>query len=374
MIIEDIPPKKELTALAADVARLSALLTRERERLPFEYLKDPGLRRAYIAYFVPANTPKVQLPLRDLSLHTRNLFSKERLRLLDLGSGPGTAILGVVDFFAGQPNRPFLDFTAIDPVAENLKTAESIFSTRKYETGIASSLRTINASVEQAVRILKEGHFDLIIISNVLNELFHDHEDRISRRREVLGSIMNGLLHEQGSCIIIEPALRKTSREMLEVVCGMIGHGIGIYSPCPAPGLCATLDNPKDWQHEDIPWEPPDIVREIDRIAGLRKDSLKFSYVVLRKDNLSITDVYGRDAYRVVSEPLISKGKTEYYLCGIEGRRLVVRLDKDRSSSNDAFGKLRRGDFVVFENIRDEGRRLKVERDTRVSARHTFGI
>lgn len=88
----------ELKALASNVARLSNLLTRERETLPVAYLEDEGLRRAYALYFLPSNLYKIHTPLHELSLHPSSLLSKQRLRILDIGSGPGTAILGVMDF------------------------------------------------------------------------------------------------------------------------------------------------------------------------------------------------------------------------------------------------------------------------------------
>src|SRR4030065_1454123 len=91
---------KELHILAANVASHSKLLTRERDNLPQQYLKDKDLRDAYILYYVPANLYKIHIPLRELSLHPGGIFKKEKLKILDLGSGPGTAILGVMDFFS----------------------------------------------------------------------------------------------------------------------------------------------------------------------------------------------------------------------------------------------------------------------------------
>src|SRR3990172_9973492 len=119
--------KSELKNLASNVARLSTLLTRERETLPAAYLKDEGLRRAYIEYFLPSNLYKIHIPLKELSLHPSNLLSKERLRILDIGSGPGTAILGIMDFFSAKGKRPVLEFIAIDQVKESLRDSEALF-------------------------------------------------------------------------------------------------------------------------------------------------------------------------------------------------------------------------------------------------------
>jgi len=107
-------------------------------------------------------------------------------------------------------------------------------------------------------------------------------------------------------------------------------------------------------------------VREIDRRIGLRKDALKFSYLVLRKDGRSLADVCGPDAFRVVSEPLVSKGKRELYLCGREGRRRAMRLDKDAAPGNRPFDQLLRGDVVRCEGMAVEERLFRITKGTQV--------
>ena len=389
-----------LNTLAANVARLSNLLTRERDALPLPYLRDKDLREAYILYYVPANLYKIHVPLRELSLHPagifrketdmsqrltkddennppipplekggkgefEGLFSSERLRILDLGSGPGTAILGVMDFFSSHGEKPFLEFIAVDPLSENLMDAERLFQSFRKEVFANASLLTIKSSIERT-KSLPEGPFDMILLSNVLSEVFHPDPERIEKRVRLLASLIKRSLASDGSCIIIEPALRATSRELLEVREGLLREGLHIYSPCLISEPCPALVNPKDWCHEDIPWEPPATILEIDKLTGLRKDSLKFSYLIIRKDTRSLSDIFGSNPFRVVSEPLISKGKIEYYLCGTGGRQLAVRLDKDKSKLNESFSSLKRGNIVSFEGLIDEGKRLKVDKETLV--------
>ncbi len=352
----------ELKRLAANVARLSTLLTRERDALPPAYLKDQGLREAYLRYFLPANVQKIHLPLSELELHPDGLLQPGRLRVLDLGAGPGTALLGVLTFFAARKNRPSLECTAVDQVGENLQAAGELFASCRTKQALDASLRTVRASVESAGQ--DKEPFDLIILSNALNELFPLDADRIEKRVNLVKNALDRQLADRGSCIIIEPALRETSRELLAVRDGLRERGVTVYSPCLAQGACPALANPKDWCHEDIPWEPTALIKELDARAGLRKDSLKFSYLVLRKDGRSLPDAFGEAAFRVVSEPLVTKGKRELYLCGAEGRKLAARLDKDRTTANALFETLRRGDLASFERMVDEGKRFKVQRDT----------
>ncbi len=358
--------RDELKTLAADVARLSRLLTKERGNLPAAYLKDHGLRTAYRRYFLPANAGKIHTPLRELAIHPKNLLSKERLRILDIGTGPGTALLGVMEFFGGQAQKPSLEFIAVDHVVENLMEAEALFQEYRNEHYINAALHTVKSSVERLEHHL-EGRFDIIVLSNVLNELAARDEERIARRTGILKNILSRFLAEDGSCVIIEPALHETSREMLLVGDGLLDEGFHVYAPCLTGEKCPALVDPKDWCHEDRPWDPPEIIKEIDSRIGLRKDSLKFSYLVLRRDVLSLADVYGERALRVVSEPLVSKGKIEFYVCGPGGRRRVTRLDKDRTPLNGPFENLRRGDIVRFDGVMDEGKRLKTGKETSVA-------
>ena len=358
-------------SLTGDVARLSRLLTRERDNLPHAYLRDPGLRRAYLAYFLPPNLAKIQVPLRELCLHPANLLAKERLQVLDLGTGPGTAVLGIREFFRQRGKGQYLEFTAVDQVAENLKEAEALFREAGGGTDSRATLTTVRSGIE-AIAGRSGGPFDIIVLSNVLNELFLRERDRMVKRTELVRNIMERLLAADGSCIIIEPALQETSRELLMVRDGIVDGGPHVYSPCLVQGHCPALVNPKDWCHEDRPWDPPELVRELDAATGLRKDSLKFSYLILRNDSRSLADVCGRASYRVVSEPLASKGKLEFYFCGKEGRRLATRLDKDAAPANVAFERLQRGDIVRVDGLVIEERRFRITKESMVKPLYAF--
>ena len=358
----------ELKTIASDVIQLSNLFTKERKILPSQYLNNKSLRRAYILYFLPSNIYKIHLPLKELSLHPKKILSKKLLKILDLGSGPGTTILGILDFFSNQKKMPSLEFTAIDSVAENLSIAKNLFKLFTENINIDASLKTFKINIEKAGTIPQDT-YDIIILSNILNELFYEDNKRIAKRVSFLNTIIDKFLTPDGSCIIIEPALRETTRGMLDVRDNLMKNGFKIYSPCLIDEPCPALLNPKDWCHEDIPWIPPVIIKELDKLTGLRKDSLKFSYLVLRKDKLSLTDVLEKNSYRIVSEPLISKGKLEFYICGHGGRQLVTRLDKDETPSNIQFQKLQRGDIVSFRDLIDRGNRFKIDKGTTVSLR-----
>jgi len=360
--------KVTIKNIASRVLRLSDLLTRYRNRLPALYLKDKTLREAYIYYFLPVNMVKIFLPLNELYIHPGGFFQKDKLHILDIGCGPGTAILGILEFFhhlVPERYRPFLQFTAVDPIKENLEQAEILFKRLQKRLSIPASLETFQSEIEK-IHLFDMGPFDVIIMMNLLSEIDPDHPQKIVRRARLTGNVAERFLAPQGSLIIIEPAMRITSREMLHVRDQLLRKKFTIYSPCIAGIPCPALERERDWCHEDIPWEAPEIIKEIDKLTGLKKESIKFSYFILRKDPGSLIDIYGPDIWRVVSEPLKSKGKLEFYICGPQGRYPVTRLDRDRTDRNCMFDKLQRGSIVRFHGLIQDRGRFKVIKDTEV--------
>jgi ribosomal protein RSM22 (predicted rRNA methylase) len=88
---EGLAPKKVTEA----VGKLSRLFTKERRSLNRGYMDDRLLRAAYLQYFLPVNLAKIQLLLDEMPTpEVGKSFS-----VLDLGSGPGTGALAVLDWW-----------------------------------------------------------------------------------------------------------------------------------------------------------------------------------------------------------------------------------------------------------------------------------
>src|SRR5262245_2985488 len=62
-------PNAKLEAISRAVARLSDLFTRERADIRDSLLQEAELRRAYLAYFLPTNIPKIIAILEEIWLH-----------------------------------------------------------------------------------------------------------------------------------------------------------------------------------------------------------------------------------------------------------------------------------------------------------------
>jgi ribosomal protein RSM22 (predicted rRNA methylase) len=187
-------------------------------------------------------------------------------------------------------------------------------------------------------------------MGTVLNEL--DAAARLALVEEALAAIA-----PDGAVILIEPALRDTSRALHELRDALLTKaGAHVFAPCTrtlAP--CPMLANPDDWCHEDREVKLPSRTHELARLTHLRDSGLKFSYLTLRKNDAPLVE-QGPAAWRVVSEAFIAKGKHEMFGCSNAGRVPLRLLKRNRTEANRAFERAKRGDVLVADDPHDEAR------------------
>jgi hypothetical protein len=198
--------------------------------------------------------------------------------------------------------------------------------------------------------VVREGPYDLIIVANCLNELIGKTQDAI-KERSGLAADWLGLLTPHGTLMLLEPALRETSRSLHQVRDQLLQENrCTVYSPCLHERNCPALLNPNDWCHEERAWEAPSWIQQIDGQVGFIKDALKFSYLLLRTDGRTITP-RNAETFRMVSELRKLKGDTRAWLCNELGRPEVGRLDRALSALNSAWDHCQRGTIVRIEGI-----------------------
>ena len=167
--------------------------------------------------------------------------------------------------------------------------------------------------------------------------------------------------------LVVEPALRETSRALLEVRDLLVARGYAVRAPCLFRGPCPARLRATDWCHAERPIAPPPLVAEIARAAALRKEAVKMSYLVLApKGEVVVSPPSGR-VFRIVSEPIPSKGRLRYMGCGPEGRMGLALQEKHLAPENRSFTSLLRGDLVRLEGAAPSGDGLKLGEGSRVT-------
>ena len=353
-------PEEPAAEIARAVGRLSDLFN---GLAPWqaEYGRDPALRRAYLAYYLPANLPKIAVPLARWLRARPGAFADRVLRVIDLGSGPGTMLLGLCDFLRSLPEseRPReLELVAVDDHAENLRDAERFLAELGHADPRVPPFRfdALRLDVVGDRRDLfplavARGRFDLVILGNVLCEI--QREANGAEKAGVLGTaIANELLAPDGAIVAIEPALRETARNLERWRDRLLAEaGLFAVAPCVDQRACPALATDRDWCVASVPWQAPSWIADVDRRTGLRKGDLKLAYLVLAKQPPAAVPA---GIWQVVSDVLDSKGQLRVYLCG-DGRWIVLRHLKRRGGELEAdLRSLRRGDLVAIDALEPE--------------------
>jgi ribosomal protein RSM22 (predicted rRNA methylase) len=284
------------------------------------YLANPQLRRAYVHYYLPVNAEKVLRVLREMDVYAPK---RKPPRILDYGCGPGTAAI------AAMIHGPIQDLVLVDVVDEALDDAR--FFCRQFEV----EPRTMHE--------VPDEEFDLIVAANAFAEHRAPLEERLS---------------DQGYLVVIEPALKETTRKLQQWRDEMVGRGYKVAAPCLGRPTCPMLERDDLWCHQDVSWPRPASVADIDRRVGLTKETLKYSYAVITKKGKTLADLEAD--VRVVSNLHREKGKAWGWVCGREGPLCRAEiLTRHRSEETADFFHADRGQVLKMdvqgEATRSEG-------------------
>ena len=335
--------------LAAAVRRVSLAYRREEGSLS-ELMRDREAIDARLAFFLPRDLPKLYLPLRELAAADA-LPRAAELRVLDIGAGLGTSGLGAAAFLLGSEHAERVHIYAVDVDTEALAVAQRLARELSTAHGFALEMDTAIRPLELMASERAGGQYDLIVLGLVLNEIEgHDAAAALSALCQRLAP--------GGALIVLEPALRETSRALQRTRDALVSaerasadRAPYVFAPCLHTRPCPLLERERDWCHERIQLALPKDAAELARAAGLRDEDLTFSYLTLRNTPGSLADLRSSPAalYRVVGGPLITKGKRELLVCGTDQARVLRRLDRKASPANAAFEQARRGSVIAVE-------------------------
>ena len=337
------------TALADAVRGLSHAYTRDRARLSeLDATREALWARA--AFFLPRELPKVFGPLDDLLAAGRfPAPANNTLKLLDVGAGLGATSLGVARWLKlRRVPVERLEVVALErnaPLLRGLRLlTEALASLPNEFVPVKLDARAIELE-----RADLSGSFDLITFGFVLNELYADAAppDRAMRKAELLIDA-GRRLRAGGALVVLEPALKESARELMAVRDQLAGRSAApfVIAPCMRKGCCPMLASERDWCHQDLAYALPPRLAAVARAAALRYEGLSYASLVLANEPRGDDPPF---VYRVVSDPLESKGKLELFGCGEAGYVRLTRLMRHATADNAPFAEARRGDVLSLD-------------------------
>ncbi len=198
-----------------------------------------------------------------------------------------------------------------------------------------------------------KGRFDLVLAANVLCEIIRETQNGWEQAARLVEAAAQDLLSTRGAVVIIEPGLRETARDLHRLRDRWLASGkLHVRAPCLHEAPCPALATARDWCIAELPWHPPERVVRLNQRTGLRKESLKFSYLLLAA---APSATPSSRVWRVVSDVLDLKGERRVYLCA-DGRWIVLaQLKRTSGPVADAFVRMRRGDLVEVDGLERKG-------------------
>lgn len=213
---------------------------------------------------------------------------KDRMKVLDVGTGPGTVLLALIDLYR-RIGRGEAVIYSLEKYGENVEAFNAMVPAYAEGTRIQAE-KPIKADLKSLKMDELPDSIDLMFFSNVLNELGGD----IQKKADIVRA-MADKLSKDGNIVIVEPADKVNSTEMRELVVTLMNKGLGVYSPCSFiwcvrchPESCWTFQEREDIQ----PTRLMQKAAEEEHFKFINTD-IKYSYAVLRHDKLS------REKYRV---------------------------------------------------------------------------
>ena len=345
------------------------------------------LRLAYFLYFMPSNLFRTASIWAELSRLGFKWPSGRTLKGIELGAGPASGACGIA---AGEkysptgiPNAGHWALIEQDRATLELgaRWANDYFS----DVGMSDwGTRTFHRKISFNEPLLPQNapKFNLWLMSFMLNE-FSDPAPVLASR---LMDAWERHLEEEGIIILVEPALKLQSRRLLELRKALLveretrgAFDFQVLLPCLGHQSCGALAAEEDWCHEEVMWWRPPYFRVIDRLAGLDRKTLPFSYLVLARSNRPREEILpaldksrAESRYRLVSPSHREGNDQEFFICGQDGKRRARFRGKYKQSAMlpanpDDDARLQRGDLLLNADVRGDMNASRIEKIDRVT-------
>ncbi len=280
------------------VRELSALLTSERSRFNHSYWSTPRFVSAYLRYFLPWNLTRLVrlfpfLPLPELPaerIETEDEDSpagwKASVHIADLGSGPLTLPIAL---WLSRPDWRAVPLTLLcaDTSPRPLELGRRLLELMAAQSGepLRWRVRLLRAPLERALR--ETGYPLLITAGNVLNESKDKAGMSLAERMAGLASSIERILPTGGRAFFVEPGTRLGGTLTASLRGAALEEGLIPLAPCPHTKSCPLLGRrSRGWCHASQDAGGPPWLAALSKTAGLPKDSLNLSFLLLAREDL----------------------------------------------------------------------------------------
>jgi ribosomal protein RSM22 (predicted rRNA methylase) len=268
----------------------------------FPAIATEAHRAAYLAVRLPATYAALLRVFAEINLRAPEAGIAS---MLDLGSGPGTALFAASEEFSGLQHA-----TLVEADAEWIALGKRLVAVPQLPGAI---------KVQWSKQDLRSGlaceKHDLVVISYALGEL----------PQATAEAVLNKAWKCAGKfLVIIEPGTRRGFAAVNAARSSLIANAAAMVAPCPHAGAC-PMATAGDWCHFSQRVERTQQHRQL-KGGDLGYEDEKFSYVVAAKFAMP------PGGSRIVRHPGKHSGHVQLALCTAQGRiesRTVTRSSKE---------------------------------------------
>lgn len=352
--IKETLSQNEIKRYGNLLRKLQRGLTGNRELPGSGYLAAADQLAVYTLYYWSISFVQTFLALSEVA-QRGNLPTINTL--LDIGSGPGPNSFAALEF--GLKNAYLVDASE-RALQTALRLHERKISNSSNFSILCKNLENMTVDVFSEI----PQTVDLIIASHSINELWKNESDAIEKRSQLLQKAWEHL-KPGGLLLVIEPSAMITSRPALQVRDALLAvlPDAECIAPCPSSSPCPMVQKGEaSTCHSTWLWEPPQMIAELARTAGLERDSVKATWFALKKLQTRQAPAAGAQAPlgdtgavregRIVSEPMLNKaGRIRYLVCTETGLKTISAARTDNHAEISGFFRLKRGDLVSINGL-----------------------
>jgi ribosomal protein RSM22 (predicted rRNA methylase) len=259
------------------------------------YFKPLGSDHQRLAYLI-ARFPATYAVVCQVLMEMRSRCSRDPVdSLLDIGAGPGTALLA-----AREASIPLSQATMVERDSGFIKLGKELAGDSSEQNWIC----------QDVIKELNLEPHDLVIASYSLGELSEND------RMKVLGNIWR---LTSKILIVIEPGTKAAFESLRKIRDYLLIHGGHLVSPCPHSEKCPMKK--MDWCHFSARIERTSLHRKI-KDAILNYEDEKFSYLIFSKNKVEPCQT------RILRHPFKGSGFIKLQLCsknGIEEKTITKK-------------------------------------------------
>ncbi|MGA2158109.1 MAG: class I SAM-dependent methyltransferase [Dehalococcoidia bacterium] len=253
---------------------------------------------AYTCYYLPRYLFIPLIALKDLSFHDAFQNIPDSFNVLDLGTGTGAVVLGLLSLFSSKRFASVtLNITAVDSCHNAIERQKELINRAgfnikqvKYLEQDISDIQTLTTQTE------KSAPFDIIFSANCLTELGTDIAEKLLKR-------LSKQLTDYGVIVIAE-SQRDYVKTMIHTLASVVGAlGLHIYYPCPSTG-CYYSAPKYCWAWRNHRYKVPSIKVNGRFLQGDRKDEYPISWLFLAKNKISIYDMFNKKYGNLIWGPI----------------------------------------------------------------------